>query len=87
MPRVIHFEMCTDDPERVGKFYPGCVRLAVPPGMCLGCWNQIPRKIIARGKDVALTRDQAGEKLEEHEPDELLVTLEFHPCGSQTHQC
>jgi len=28
---------------------------------------------------MALTRDQPGEKLEEHEPDELLVTLEFHP--------
>jgi Activator of Hsp90 ATPase homolog 1-like protein len=30
------------------------------------------------------TRDQSGEKLEEHEPNEALVTLEFHPRGSQT---
>jgi hypothetical protein len=36
---------------------------------------------------MALTRDQPGEKLEEHEPDELLVTLEFHPGGSQTDRC
>jgi hypothetical protein len=33
---------------------------------------------------MALTRDQPGEKLKEHEPDETLVTLEFHPGGSQT---
>jgi|GEM_PF-4674964 len=36
---------------------------------------------------MALTRDQLSEKLEEHEPTETLVTLEFHPRGSQTELC
>jgi len=36
---------------------------------------------------MALTRDQLSEKLEEHEPTETLVTLEFHTRGSQTELC
>ncbi len=42
---------------------------------------------------MALTRDQPSEKLEKleklekHEPTETLVTLEFHPRGSQTELC
>ncbi len=39
---------------------------------------------------MALTRDQPSEKLEKLEklePTETLVTLEFHPGGSQTELC